>query len=469
MKSKRQEQASTLAALIEQAQNTAKKAPPPLATSMGTIGKMQPVASTKSDRKENNLAEMMNWLAKPAPSAGKAPLPKVDLALSGSEFSSKNLPKAPEKMLVRYNDVYNNSKAAHIPPPQKNFGFEPPRASAQDAVLRAIEDDWNSDAGSWDNGITKLTQREAFSMFTEPKQPAWSVPYMSALGIALAKNTREQAERQIIEERLAAPYGDEVLAAVLGDWKGYEYRDHFGEGRARQGQYMDEVQASTWDGWGGYSYEKPWDKLDLGQMQSVLTETQHHKADSVTKDMAADLNRVLYEYNITTPQQIQFFLATAMHESRTGLTEGETEPEDYVRDFCKRYEPGTEGGRLLGNTEVGDGYLFRGAGYIQVTGRYNYQEFSNYIKEKYGYDPRIMAEGAEYVAEMYPWEASGWYWDKLRNVNRVIERGNENGKDAIDIFLQASNAVFYGLPYESEEPDGWGARQARLDNVMSVY
>ena len=69
-----------------------------------------------------------------------------------------------------------------------------------------------------------------------------------------------------------------------------------------------------------------------------------------------------------------------------------------------------EGRTDLGNTTPGDGVKFAGTGWIQVTGRYNHQSFSDYMASIGQPDPKIMEVGKTYTSEHYPWTISGNWW-----------------------------------------------------------
>ena len=122
----------------------------------------------------------------------------------------------------------------------------------------------------------------------------------------------------------------------------------------------------------------------------------------------ADLNRCLKKYDITTSNRIRHFIAQCSHESALGRYTEELGGQSH----CSKYD----GRKDLGNTQKGDGCKFKGAGYIQLTGRYNYQQFANSIGDK-----RVM-EGVSYVSKKYPWSSAGFWW-KSNNMNSLCDKG----------------------------------------------
>ena len=70
----------------------------------------------------------------------------------------------------------------------------------------------------------------------------------------------------------------------------------------------------------------------------------------------------------------------------------------------------------LGNgpESMGDGYKYRGRGYIQITGKDNYTAFSEYIGKNCVAYP-------EYVSMRYPLESAAWYFT-VNNLWRICEQ-----------------------------------------------
>ena len=150
------------------------------------------------------------------------------------------------------------------------------------------------------------------------------------------------------------------------------------------------------------------------------------------------LNSVLTAYGITTDEEIAFFMGQVAKESRFGARTLETfngdDPEKYFNDMYSNKKD-------LGNRGGNDGELYRGAGYIHLTGRYNYEEFAEYIG-----DDNIITEGYKIVGGVYnrdisekkksdvgvidigkyAWESAAWFWTKDNpencNLNDYVEK-----------------------------------------------
>jgi putative chitinase len=172
----------------------------------------------------------------------------------------------------------------------------------------------------------------------------------------------------------------------------------------------------------------------------------------ITPDQLVDLNSCLDRFDIDTPARIRHFIAQIAHESG-GLR--------WLQELAsgKAYE----GRRDLGNTQPGDGTRFKGAGAIQLTGRFNYEQFAKSIN-----DMRVM-EGCSYVASQYPFTSAGFWWNK-NHMNSLVDSGAScrqiservNGRDPAnglqereDYFATATKFIPDSVsPTQAEKPAG---------------
>jgi predicted chitinase len=132
-----------------------------------------------------------------------------------------------------------------------------------------------------------------------------------------------------------------------------------------------------------------------------------------------ELNACLHRFGISTKPRLRHFLSQTAHESGGGR---------WKKELASGWA--YEGRSDLGNNQSGDGPRFKGAGYIQLTGRANYQDFATFIG-----DPAVM-QGADYVAEHYPFSSAGFWWQN-NGMNELCD-GNPS---VLDVTLRVNGGT----------------------------
>ena len=180
---------------------------------------------------------------------------------------------------------------------------------------------------------------------------------------------------------------------------------------------------------------------------SLITEAQLAAMIPTNKEVGewcAALNEMLPKYGITTDKRIAGFISQCAHESMDFRVLQENlnyKEATLLKVFPRYFGPGKENaaeyagkpekianyvymdknrskGGALGNTEPNDGWVFRGKGLKQVTGRSNTTAFGKTI--------RMTAEqAAEYLlTKKGALESALWFWAS-RNLNEVADTGDQ--------------------------------------------
>ena|GEM_PF-327407 len=141
------------------------------------------------------------------------------------------------------------------------------------------------------------------------------------------------------------------------------------------------------------------DGVTAAQLRRIVPGLSASKANEV----APHLNSAMREANINTPSRQAMFIAQLAHESG-----GFRSNEEIASG--RAYEGDSD----LGNTRPGDGVRFKGRGYIQITGRYNYTAASKALGLDLVNNPSLASrpENASRVA--------AWYWNS-RGINAAAD------------------------------------------------
>lgn len=156
----------------------------------------------------------------------------------------------------------------------------------------------------------------------------------------------------------------------------------------------------------------------------------------IPEKVLSQIPQIIDKFQINTPLRLAHFLAQCSHESWnfTATTENLNYGPVALLSTFKKYFPdlpkADEYARKpekianlvyanrMGNgpESSGDGYRYRGRGYIQLTGKVNYQAFDKVVEEDIVNQPEL-------VATKYPLLSAAWYWNS-RNLNTVADGGS---------------------------------------------
>ncbi len=168
---------------------------------------------------------------------------------------------------------------------------------------------------------------------------------------------------------------------------------------------------------------------------AVLAVCTGARADRAAK-YAAALTSAMLEFRISTPPHQALFLAHVGHESGglRWLTElwGPTPAQ-------ARYE----GRKDLGNTQPGDGFRFRGRGFIQTTGRANYERAGRALNLDLIGRPEQLSEpdpAARSAAYFFVSNGLGSYADRgdLKGSTKVVNGGFNGLHEREQLWLAGS-------------------------------
>lgn len=176
------------------------------------------------------------------------------------------------------------------------------------------------------------------------------------------------------------------------------------------------------------------------------------------------LNQFGRAYGLHKPHRLAHFLAQLLHESGSFKYDkeiwGPTEAQ-------KRYEGRSD----LGNTKPGDGKRFMGRSAMQLTGRYNYRQFTKWCRDQGIPSPdfeqfpeKINTDPFEGLVPIYYWSSRdiNKYADlgDIESVTRKVNGGKNGLADRIDYYGRVALVL---LGYRADN-----VRQFQADQRLHV-
>lgn len=156
----------------------------------------------------------------------------------------------------------------------------------------------------------------------------------------------------------------------------------------------------------------------------------------VPEKVYTELLDVILKYNLTSANRLAHFLAQCAYESGNFRLSEESfnyKSIDRLRKIFKKYFPTDDiaycylghpeaiASRVYayrmgnGDEESCDGWKYRGRGYMQLTGKYNYIAFDKEVNNN-------IVEYPDLVKTKYPLLSAGWFWNHNK-LNDIADKG----------------------------------------------
>jgi len=99
----------------------------------------------------------------------------------------------------------------------------------------------------------------------------------------------------------------------------------------------------------------------------------------------------------------------------------------------------------MGNDLLGDGWKYRGRGYIQLTGKNNYAALNSYLKT-IGLADNVL-ESPDLVETKYPLLSAAYWW-MINGLNQIADNGS--GDDVVKAVTKRVNGGLNGYAHRLE-------------------
>jgi putative chitinase len=174
--------------------------------------------------------------------------------------------------------------------------------------------------------------------------------------------------------------------------------------------------------------------MDLITLKKIISNAY------VNQELSDSLNSTFIKFDINTPLRQAHFIAQIIHES------GGFKYKEEIASG-QAYENRKD----LGNTQKGDGIKYKGRGFIQSTGRANYELLTRILGVDFINNPELLCQNP------YAMLSAGIYWDN-HNLNHYADLD-----DVLTISIKIN-----GINKTTGQPNGLYDRKQWLTKCKSI-